>query len=204
MKHKFCIFFLFFLPAQKKQILSRNINTNFYRELKKVPNIGDYSNEPGEDKMPLVTIFVEKKPRKKTKSSHTRMFFTPLKQENLFFFSLTWVWSNEKVFYLSLLCFLFSFIMIQFGAFNLILFYVLYFSSHPSVERIFSFLLSKFQFWCLSKQEKQTMRRGLIHRGCPHPHRACMRSSRSFWRINIMRITFPFAFFPATSPHNLI
>lgn len=90
MTHKFCIFFLFFLPAhKKKQILSRNINTNFCRELKKkVPNIGDYSNESGEDKMPLVTIFVEKKtPKKNQIISHKNVFYA-FKTRKPFFFSL--------------------------------------------------------------------------------------------------------------------
>lgn len=52
-KHKFFSFSLFSRRLNEKK-------TNFREIFLKVPNIGDYNNESGEDKMPLVTICVEK------------------------------------------------------------------------------------------------------------------------------------------------
>ena len=170
MTHKFCIFFLFFLPAHKK--------TNFISEYKhkllsRIEKKGAKywwlqqwiwrgQNAFGND-------FCRKKTRKKTKSSHNNVFYAFKTRKPFFFlFNLNLKQWESFFIYLSLLCFLFSFIMIQFGAFNLILFNVLIFFIPSICRESFSFLLSKFQFWCSSKQEKQTMRRGSIW--LPHPH----------------------------------
>lgn len=84
----FCIFLSFSFFFHRFDLkLNKLCAIKFVHEHKKVPNIGDYKDESGEDKMPLVTIFQCDSEQKKI-ISHKKLFLI---------FSLTWVESNEKV-----------------------------------------------------------------------------------------------------------